>query len=148
MPEVRVDPLTGQRTVVAGERATRPGAGLSAAPPDPVDPETDPFLEGHEDRTPPEVYAVRPGGGDADGPGWTVRLLPNLYPPLAPDAPEAPRDANPDLFTAAAARGAHEVVVNAPEPVVSLGLLEVEQVSAAAEVWRTRMRHHREAGAA
>src|SRR5436190_19332229 len=99
MPEVRVDPLTGQRTVVAGGRATRPGAGLSATPPDAVDPETDPFLEGHEDRTPPEVYAVRPDGGAPDTPGWTVRVVPNLYPALAPDAADPSPDANHDLFT-------------------------------------------------
>ena len=148
MPEVRVDPLTGQRTVVAGERAARPGAGLTATPPDPVDPETDPFLEGHEDRTPPEVYAVRSDGGGPDTPGWAVRVVPNLYPALAPDAPEPPPDAHPELFTAEPARGNHEVIVNAPQPVVSLGMLEPGQVAGAMDVWRARMRHHREAGAA
>ena len=134
--------------MVAGERATRPGAGLSTTPAEPIDPETDPFLEGHEDRTPPEVYAVRPGGGAPDSPGWTVRVVPNLYPALSPDAGDSPRDANPDLFTACAARGAHEVIVNAPEPVVTLAELTADQVAAAMDVWRTRMRHHREHGAA
>src|SRR3954467_5347219 len=33
LPEIRVDPLSGLRTIVAGERATRPGAGVSATPP-------------------------------------------------------------------------------------------------------------------
>ena len=147
MPEIRVDPLTGLRTVVAGDRATRPGAGLKVAPPDPIDPEKDPFLEGHEDQTPPEVYALRANGAAADTPGWTVRVVPNLYPALAPEAPEPPAEANPDLFTAAPARGAHEVIVNAPQPAVTLGELAVEQVAAAVDVWRARMRHHREAGA-
>ena len=148
MPELRVDPISGLRTVVAGERATRPGAGLAATPPDPVDTEKDPFLEGHEDRTPPEVYAVRPNGSGPDSPGWTVRVVPNLYPALAPDAEAPPRDAAPDLFTVHPARGEHEVIVNAPDPVVSLGQLTAEQVEAAADVWRARMRHHRERGAA
>src|SRR5690606_13227228 len=80
MPEVRVDPLTGLRTIVAAERAARPGGGPRCEPAPPLDPERDPFLEGHEDRTPPEVYARRPGGGPANGPGWTVRVVPNLYP--------------------------------------------------------------------
>jgi UDPglucose--hexose-1-phosphate uridylyltransferase len=148
MPEIRVDPLTGLRVIVAGERAARPGAGLAATPPDPIDPESDPFASGHEDRTPPEVYAVRPGGGAPDAPGWTVRVVPNLYPALDPAAAEPPADAKPDLFTAAAARGGHEVVVNAPDPVVSLGQLSAEQVAGAMDVWRARMRHHRDAGAA
>ena len=70
MPEVRVDPLTGLKSIVTPERATRPGGGLSAEPCPPIDPETDPFLEGHEDRTPPEVYAVRANGSRPDTPGW------------------------------------------------------------------------------
>jgi len=148
LSEIRVDPLTGQRTIVAADRATRPGGGPTTTPPDPIDPATDPFLEGHEDRTPPEVYAVRPGGGEPDSPGWTVRVVPNLYPALAPDAPQPPAFAQPDLFTAAPARGEHEVCINAPTPVVSLSQLAPEQVLAAMEVWRARMRHHVAAGAA
>ena len=58
MPEVRVDPLTGLKTIVAGERATRPGAGLTVEPAPPIDRESDPFADGHEDRTPPELFAV------------------------------------------------------------------------------------------
>ena len=142
MPELRVDPLTGLRSIVAADRATRPGGGFTVDPPAAIDPETDPFLEGHEDRTPPEVYAVRPNGGGPDGTGWTVRVVPNLYPALAPEGPEVPRHANPDLFTAMPAIGEHEVVVNAPQPVVSLGQLAVEQVQAAMEAWRQRMRAH------
>jgi UDPglucose--hexose-1-phosphate uridylyltransferase len=144
LPEVRVDPLTGLKTIVAADRATRPGGGLSATPPEPIDPETDPFAEGHEDRTPPEVFALRPGGGPPDTPGWTVRVVPNLYPALDPDSPPPPPEAKPDLFTAAPARGAHEVVINAPDPVSSLADLEADQVAAAMEVWRARMRVHAE----
>ena len=61
MPEIRIDPVSGLRVIVAAERAERPGAWFAVSPRPPVDPGTDPFREGHEDRTPPEVYAVRPG---------------------------------------------------------------------------------------
>jgi UDPglucose--hexose-1-phosphate uridylyltransferase len=145
LPEVRVDPLTGLKVIVAGERAGRPGGGFSAVPAPPLDPETDPFAEGHEDRTPPEVYAVRPGGGPPDTPGWTVRVVPNLYPALAPD-PEPPlAEANPDLFAARPALGAHEVIVNGPQPVGTLAELPPDQVAAALDVWRERMRTHADA---
>jgi UDPglucose--hexose-1-phosphate uridylyltransferase len=144
--EVRVDPLSGLKTVVAGERASRPGAGLTTTPADPIDPENDPFLEGHEDRTPPEVHAVRPDGGAPDAPGWRVRVIPNLYPALDPESPDPEPQANRDLFSATAARGAHEVIVNAPDPVTSLADLAPEQVALAVDVWRERMRAH--AGAA
>jgi UDPglucose--hexose-1-phosphate uridylyltransferase len=142
LPEIRIDPLTGLKVIVAGDRASRPGGGFSADPPPPVDPETDPFAEGHEDRTPPEVYAVRPGGGEPDTPGWTVRVVPNLYPALSPESAEPAPDANPDLFAARPALGAHEVIVNGPQTVGTLAELPTEQVAAAVDVWRDRMRAH------
>jgi UDPglucose--hexose-1-phosphate uridylyltransferase len=146
MPELRVDPVSGDKVIVATERATRPGGGLRADPAPPLDPATDPFAEGHEDRTPPEVYALRPGGGPPDTPGWTVRVVPNLYPALALDAADPAAEASPDLFAAGAARGEHEVIVNGPEPVATLLELAPEQLATAMEVWRERMRVH--AGAA
>jgi UDPglucose--hexose-1-phosphate uridylyltransferase len=109
-----------------------------------LDPLTDPFADGHEDRTPPELYAVRSNGGLPDSPGWTVRVVPNLYPALNPEAPSPPAEANPELFFAAPARGAHEVIINSPKPVSSLADLEVEDVATAIAVWRERMRTHHE----
>ncbi|MEA2196010.1 MAG: UDPglucose--hexose-phosphate uridylyltransferase [Solirubrobacteraceae bacterium] len=145
MREVRVDPLSGQRAIVATERAERPGGEFHVEPAARLDPSTDPFSEGHEDLTPPELYAVRPGGGPPNSPGWAVRVVPNLYPALTPDAPEPPPQPNPDLFWAGPARGAHEVIINAPDPVTSLAHLTVEQCFMAMEVWRERMRAHSEA---
>ena len=145
MPEIRVDPLTGLRAIVAAERATRPGAGLSASPAEPIDPDKDPFAEGHEDRTPPEVFAVRPGGGPPDSPGWAVRVVPNLYPALGPGGEAPGRDAVPDLFHAEPASGAHEVIVNAPDSVSSLSALTPAHVAGAMAVWQERMRAHTDA---
>jgi UDPglucose--hexose-1-phosphate uridylyltransferase len=165
LPELRIDPLTGLRTIVAAERGERPGGELRAEPEPPVDPDSDPFLEGHEERTPPEVWADRPNGGPPNGRGWTARAVPNLYPAFAPaadhgdDTPrparraaaEGPRDplaterGEPELFPARPAVGAHEVIVNTPQPVASLAALEPEQAERAMEAWRTRMRAHPEA---
>jgi UDPglucose--hexose-1-phosphate uridylyltransferase len=71
--------------------------------------------------------------------------VPNLYPALSPDAPEPPAQPNPDLFWAGAARGAHEVIVNSPKPVLSLGELSPDEVAGAVDVWRARMRVHADA---
>ncbi|HSZ04730.1 MAG TPA: DUF4921 family protein [Solirubrobacteraceae bacterium] len=148
MPELRIDPLSGHRTIVAGERSRRPGGEPRCEPPERIDPEQDPFAEGHEQRTPPELYAVRPGGGPADSPGWSVRVVPNLYPALTPaeaDGDRAPAldvRGQPELFVSLPASGAHEVIVNGPQPVLSLAELPVEQVVAAVETWRERMRTH------
>ncbi|HEY5193430.1 MAG TPA: DUF4921 family protein [Solirubrobacteraceae bacterium] len=164
MPEIRVDPLSGHKVIIAGERSERPGGEPRCPGPSPIDVDKDPFAEGHEDRTPPELYAVRPDGGqtggnadtrgttggDASGsaggvanaPGWTVRVVPNLYPALTPDSASVAADAQPDLFCAMPASGAHEVIVNAPESVQSLAELPPERLAGAMEVWRKRMRAH------
>src|SRR5919199_2324500 len=135
MPEVRIDPLTGGKTIVAAERSTRPGGELGAVPGPPLDVDADPFAPGHEARTPPEVYAVRPQGGPPDGGGWTVRVVPNLYPALTADSAAPARAANPDLFAALAAQGAHEVIVNGPQPATTPVEPPPEQVAAAVEAW-------------
>ena len=143
MAEVRTDPLSGSKVIVAEQRAGRPGGDIApVAPAEPIDPATDPFAEGHEHRTPPELLAVRPHGGPADTPGWTVRVVPNLFPALEPASPSPAPFAKPDLHAAAPARGAHEVIVNAPDPVTSLSELTADKVAGAAEVWRERMRAH------
>jgi UDPglucose--hexose-1-phosphate uridylyltransferase len=142
MPEIRVDPLSGHRVIVAGERSVRPGGEPRCPAPLPIDVERDPFAEGHEDRTPPELYAVRTGGGAPNSPGWTARVVPNLYPALELNSPKPAPDAQPDLFFATPASGAHEVIVNAPESVLSLAELAPERLEGAMEVWRERMRAH------
>jgi UDPglucose--hexose-1-phosphate uridylyltransferase len=148
LPELRIDPLSGHRTIVAGERSRRPGGEPGCDPPERIDPERDPFAEGHEDRTPPELQALRPGGGPPDSPGWTVRVVPNLYPALAPQAESehgAATTASPaesELFVSRPASGAHEVIINGPQPVLSLADLPRGQVEVAVEMWRERMRHH------
>jgi UDPglucose--hexose-1-phosphate uridylyltransferase len=156
LPELRTDPLTGLRTIVAGERSTRPGGELSADPQPPLDPETDPFLEGHEDRTPPELYALRPNGGAANTPGWTVRVVPNLFPALEPPPPgDGATDLGPDplaagrgepqLFPVRPATGGHEVIVHTPRAASSLRELDPRELETAMDVWRERMNAHPDA---
>jgi UDPglucose--hexose-1-phosphate uridylyltransferase len=133
MSEIRVDPLSGLRTIVAPGRAER-----SADP-------RDPFAEGSESLTPPELYAVRPGGGAPDTPGWRVRVVPNSFPALEGARGPAALDARPELFSATAGAGAHEVIVNSPREVRSLAELEPPELELAVEVWRQRMRAHAQA---
>ncbi len=80
--------------------------------------------------------------------------MPNLYPALTPpdeDAPAATATATaeasetrgaPELFVSRPATGAHEVIINGPQPVLSLAELPLEQVLIAMETWRERMRTH------
>jgi UDPglucose--hexose-1-phosphate uridylyltransferase len=101
--------------------------------------------------TPPETYALRPGGGPPDSPGWVVRAVPNKYPVLAPGEPADPRDplehgrGEPELFTSSPAQGAHEVIVHAPQHVASLAELDAPQLELAIGAWRARLAAHPEA---
>jgi UDPglucose--hexose-1-phosphate uridylyltransferase len=171
-PEFRIDQLTGLRAILAPGRADRPHR-FERAVRDEKGPEGCPFCEGHEERTPPEMYAVRPGGGGPDTPGWTSRVVPNLYPALvgeddddvpggatAPAATggeggafasagdpllESRRAGEPNLFASRPAVGAHEVIVNAPEHVTAMAELGEERFAGAIAAWRERMRAHSDA---
>ena len=111
---------------------------------------------------------MRPGGGGADTPGWTSRVVPNLYPALAEEESEAGdsagarsgeagafastgdpllesrRAGEPDLFASRPANGGHEVIVNAPEHVTAMAELSEERFAGAIATWRERMRAHSE----
>ena len=172
-PEIRLDQLTGLRTILSPARADRPFdfRGFPTESNDDARANC-PFCEGREDRTPPETWADRPGGGDPDTPGWRVRAVPNLYPALAQiwedDAPTAPqggaetgegfaavgdplratsRGREPDLFRASVATGFHEVIVNSPKHHTSLGQLDDAELAAAVSGWRERMRAYAERAA-
>lgn len=167
-PEIRIDQLTGLRTILAPGRADRPG-GFNSLRSEEKSAEGCPFCEGNEGKTPPEVHAVRTAGGEPDTPGWTTRVVPNLYPALAQDgtgaagAATAPgatsaeagslasagdpllasrRAGEPDLFAARPALGGHEVIVNAPAHATALAQLDEDQLAAAVATWRERMRAH------
>ncbi len=115
--------------MVAPARARRPGAAAARADVDlPTEEEllSCPFCEGRENRTPPETFALRPDGGEPDSPGWSVRVVPNLYP----------------------AFDHHEVVVSSPRHVRSFAELGDGEVAGVATAWRERARAAREAGAA
>lgn len=158
-PEVRIDQLTGLRTILAAARAARPIEFEPLARPA-ADAAPCPFCEGSEDRTPPEAWADRPGGGAANGPGWRVRAVPNLYPALSPaDSPD-PEDAaagapvdplrasarggEADLFASMPARGVHEVIIHSPKHRRAMVELDEEELQVAVAGWRARMRAHAE----
>jgi UDPglucose--hexose-1-phosphate uridylyltransferase len=102
--------------VFAARRAARPGAQRPAVEEETAeDRDRCPFDEGREDRTPPETFAL-PEGREPDTPGWTVRVVPNLYPAFE----------------------RQEVVVHSPRHVTSLADLDVSELSRIAAAWQAR----------
>ena len=142
MPEIRTDPLGGTRVIIADDRSERPGAFEAPNPKRELDPSSDPFAEGNEGMTPPEVWADRPEGGAANTPGWKVRVVPNLYPALSPDSVDPAPQADSDLFGARPANGEHEVIINSPRPVQSLADLDRGELHQAMVAWQSRLAAH------
>jgi UDPglucose--hexose-1-phosphate uridylyltransferase len=149
-PELRIDPLTGLRVVLAPKRSERP---FSFQPSEVHEQarEQCPLCEGREDWTPPETWALRPGGGGPDTPGWLVRAVPNKYPLLEhrkehpkaapieePEDPLTEGRGDPQLFSSSPATGVHEVIAHTPEHLSSIGDLPVEQLALALDGWKQR----------
>ncbi len=144
MPELRLNPLTGEWVVIATERAARPESfsqkDVVKAPPM----NACPFCMGREDQTPPEVYAVGPEGRLPNTPDWKVRVVPNKFSAFARDiipADEGFLQVNPNGVVAAGyAYGAHEVIVSSPAHELSIGQLELEQVERIVQTYQRRYR--------
>jgi UDPglucose--hexose-1-phosphate uridylyltransferase len=140
--EIRRDPAGGGWVIIAAERAKRPyefrpipvddpaGAVLAA--------ESCPFCPNREGRTPPEVAAVRPAESRPDGPGWSVRVVPNKYPVLTRGA--APRPLVHGFFEASDGIGVHEVVIETPDHQIDFSSLVPAQALAVVRTWRERIR--------
>lgn len=77
MPEPRYDPLGRRSVLLAPERANRGAPRVEAFRPDPAPCD---FCGGREQRTPPETFSIRHDKSAPDAPGWSVRVVPNLYP--------------------------------------------------------------------
>jgi UDPglucose--hexose-1-phosphate uridylyltransferase len=137
MPELRKDPVVGRWVIISTERSRRPGHFTPETAVAPAQGYS-PFVEGREDMTPPEVYAMRPVGAKKDGPGWSVRVVPNKFPALQIEGTLDRRGEG--LYDKMNGVGAHEVVIETPDPVAQLADLPVEQVQRVLVAWRERMR--------
>jgi len=134
MPELRKDPVVGRWVIISTERSRRPTSFV------PVSHEKTvhfcPFCAGNEDRTPPEVYAIRPGGGPANGPGWTVRVVPNKFPALQIEGSLDRRAEG--LYDKMNGIGAHEVVIETPDHDLELADQPVEHIEQVLNAYRER----------
>src|SRR5262245_21697050 len=135
MPELRKDPITGRSVIIAGERAKRPRQLGKTSDTEDIDP--CPLCAGNETMTLPEVMAVRGENTPANSTGWSVRVVPNKYPALV-DSDEKSLLPDP-TFESHPALGVHEVIVESPEHLTSMGILGVEQITQILRVYRGRM---------
>jgi len=135
MPELRKDPIVGRWVIIATDRAKRPqDFSREKAPSCPM---FDPFLEGNEDKTPPEILAYRHPNSQRDKPGWRVRVVPNRFPALQIEGSLNKRgDGIYDLMNGI---GAHEVIIECPHFETSMARLTIENIREVLWVYRDRL---------
>jgi UDPglucose--hexose-1-phosphate uridylyltransferase len=134
MPELRKDPVVGRWVIISTERSRRPTSFVPET--HEKKPHSCPFCAGSEDRTPPEVFAIRPDGGPANGPGWTVRVVPNKFPALQVEGSLDRRAEG--LYDKMNGVGAHEVVIETPEHDRDFADLPVEHIEQILNAYRER----------
>jgi UDPglucose--hexose-1-phosphate uridylyltransferase len=135
MPELRKDPVIGRWVIIATERAKRPKdfKVVQDAPKGGVCA----FCSGHEDMTPPEVLAYRDNGGESNGPGWKLRVVPNKYPALMIEG--ALQREGVGIFDKMNGVGAHEVIIESPDHAKSLADLNEHEVESVIWAYRDRI---------
>ncbi len=97
-----------------------------------------PFCKGHEDKTPPEIYAVRDKNTQPDTPGWSIRVVPNKFPALTIEG-ELNREGL-GIFDKMNGVGAHEVVIESPDHEVDLAEQPVEHFAQILGVYQNRLK--------
>jgi len=138
MPELRKDPIVDRWVIIAKNRAERPLELAEGTPARRTTTADCPFCEGHERETTEEVLAVRTAGSAANGPGWQVRVVTNLYPALLPES--GPFEPRPQaMFDSQPAIGAHEVVIETPHHLIGTIDLTVDELAEVLLVYRERL---------
>jgi UDPglucose--hexose-1-phosphate uridylyltransferase len=135
MSELRKDPIIGRWVIISTERGRRPNNWNNGQ-------ETKrngfcPFCYGNEDKTPPEITAVRNSGSKANAPGWQVRVVPNKFPALQIEG-----DLNRQgvgLYDRMSGIGAHEVIIETPEHSMSIADLDYGHFENVLMVYRERL---------
>jgi UDPglucose--hexose-1-phosphate uridylyltransferase len=100
MSELRKDPTRGRWILV---RPATPGVSVG---------EQCPFCPGSEFLTPPEIAAYRKEGSPPDGPGWSVRVIPEADPYFRIEQPLVREGVG--LYDKITPRGATELIVESP----------------------------------
>jgi UDPglucose--hexose-1-phosphate uridylyltransferase len=99
-PDLRKDPTRGRWVLVRPRTA-----GVSFE-------DQCPFCPGNESLTPPEIVAYRKDGSPPDGPGWSVRVIPEADPYFRIEQQLVREGVG--LYDRISARGATELIVESP----------------------------------
>ncbi len=135
MSELRFDPLKTTWSVIAADPSRGPGDYIRERTT--ASPAACPLCSGNEEKTPPELFALRPSRSAPDTPGWQVRVIPHRYPALRIEGSVDRRQWG--LYESMAGVGAHEVIVETPEHGPSLADLSLSELAGVLQAYRARL---------
>lgn len=137
MPELRRDPVTGRWIIIATERRQRPTDFLVERP-SVKSGGFCPLCAGHEQTTPPEVWACRLGNDQVlNGSGWQVRVIPNKYPALRIEG--GLDKAGDGVYDRMNGIGAHEVIIESPNHDDRFAYMPLDKISYVLLAYRDRI---------
>lgn len=136
MPELRRDPVIGRWVIISSDRGARPQdfirTPVKASPTSLC-----PFCPGQEMLTPQEVLAYRPHPGEPNGPGWSLRVIPNKFPALQVEG-ELGREGL-GIYDRMNGVGAHEVIIETANHRDALAELPAKQIEDLLWAYRDRL---------
>jgi UDPglucose--hexose-1-phosphate uridylyltransferase len=135
MPTLRRDPITGRWIINPDSIQDRPSSLIEMEKF--IQKEICPFCEGNEKYTPSEIFALRAKESEKDGPGWEVRVVPNISPALRVEL-DLDRRAE-RMYDLMNAVGAHEVIIETPQHVPNFADLEVSQIEKVIRTYKYRI---------
>ncbi len=127
--------MTRRWVIIASERGKRPADFIHEQPMQP--PGFDPFAEGNENKTPPEIASYRKPDSHPNQRGWQVRVVPNKYPALQVEG-----DLNKKghgVYDRMRGIGAHEIIVETPKCIPSFTSLPDSHVQKILWMYRERL---------
>lgn len=133
MSELRWDPLKQHWVIIATERGRRPRDFHTEE--ETVSMTSCPFCYGNEDKTPVEIFAIRPSGMP-NAANWRVRVIPNKYPALRVEGEVKSRGYG--LYDVMSGIGAHEVIIETPDHDRSLADLSHAEITDVLTTYRAR----------
>lgn len=137
MSELRHDPILKRWVIIATERGLRP-IEITEPPPKPKGKILAcPFCQGNEDKTPGEIYAIRPPDTLPNTPGWELRVFPNKFPAVAIEGDLDRKGLG--IYDTMRGVGAHEVIVETQHHDQGLSAIPVDKLTRMLEVFVARV---------
>ena len=136
MQELRKDPILDRWVIISTERQKRPSDFLFYEKSN-GDGGFCPFCEGNEDKTPDEITAIRNTESRRNGPGWSLRVVPNRFPVLSVE--EKLLKQGEGLYDKISGVGAHEVIIETPCHSATLSTISIPEFIDVLTTYRNRI---------